>query len=107
VAQIRRSACLFVCALVVLGGLVVGGQPAAAAMTVSMTVPGVPYVSQLTEPSPAGWRTDDHAVLRCGLEPLGDERIRPRAGRRRTRSRPSSRSRTRARRLRLSSAWAA
>jgi len=57
VAQIRRSACLFVCALVVLGGLVVGGQPAAAAMTVSMTVPGVPYVSQLTEPSPAGWRT--------------------------------------------------
>ncbi|HEV2010269.1 MAG TPA: papain-like cysteine protease family protein [Candidatus Limnocylindria bacterium] len=55
--QIRRSACLALGVLVVLGGLLVGGQPAAAALTVSMTVPGVPYVSQLTEPSPAGWRT--------------------------------------------------
>jgi hypothetical protein len=57
VAHIRRSACLVVCALVVLGGLLAGGQPAAAAQIVSMTVPGVRYVSQLTEPSPAGWRT--------------------------------------------------
>jgi hypothetical protein len=45
------------CGLVVLGGLLAGSQPAAAALTVSMTIPGVPYVSQLTEPSPAGWRT--------------------------------------------------
>jgi hypothetical protein len=57
VTQIRRSACLALCALVVLGGLLVGGQPAAAVLTVSMTVQGVPSVSQLTEPSPAGWRT--------------------------------------------------
>jgi hypothetical protein len=57
VAQIRRAACLALCSLVVLGGLLVGGQPAAAAVIVSVTVPGVPYVSQLTEPSPAGWRT--------------------------------------------------
>src|SRR5256714_6232784 len=56
-AYIRRSACLLVCALVVLSGLVAGGRPAAAAQIVSMTVPGVRYVSQLTEPSPAGWRT--------------------------------------------------
>lgn len=56
-AQIRRAACLALCSLVVLGGLLVGGQPAAAAVIVSVTVPGVPYVSQLTEPSPAGWRT--------------------------------------------------
>ena len=51
---IRRIACLTVSVLVILGGLVAGGQPAAAALTVSMTVPGVPFVSQLTEP-----RTDD------------------------------------------------
>jgi hypothetical protein len=57
VAQIRRAACLALCSLVVLGGLLVGGQPAAAAVIVSMTVPGVPFVSQLTEPSPAGWWT--------------------------------------------------
>jgi hypothetical protein len=57
VMLIRRLTCLAVCALVVLAGLVAGSQPAAAALTVSMTVPGVPYVSQLTEPSPAGWRT--------------------------------------------------
>jgi len=57
VAYIRRSACVVLCLLVVFGGLLAGGQPAAAALTVSMTVPGVPYVSQLTEPSPAGWRT--------------------------------------------------
>ena len=56
-AHIRRFACLAVCALVILAGLMAGSQPAAAALTVSMTVPGVPYVSQLTEPSPAGWRT--------------------------------------------------
>ena len=56
-AHIRRSACLLICLLVVFGGLLLGGRPAAAASTVSMTVPGVPYVSQLTEPSPAGWRT--------------------------------------------------
>jgi len=48
---------LAICALVIIGGLMAGSQPAAAALTVSMTVPGVPYVSQLTEPSPAGWRT--------------------------------------------------
>lgn len=54
---LRRSACLAVCALVILGGMLAGSQPAAAALTVSMTVPGVQYVSQLTEPSPAGWRT--------------------------------------------------
>jgi hypothetical protein len=57
VAVVRRTAVLIVCTLVVLGGLLAGGQPAAAAQIVSMTVPGVPYVSQLTEPSPAGWRT--------------------------------------------------
>jgi hypothetical protein len=57
VTYLRRSACLAVCALVVLGGMLAGSQPAAAALTVSMTVPNVPYVSQLTEPSPAGWRT--------------------------------------------------
>jgi hypothetical protein len=57
VGKIRRFACLALCALVVLGGLAVGSQPAAAALTVSMTIPGVQYVSQLTEPSPAGWRT--------------------------------------------------
>jgi hypothetical protein len=57
VAHVRRSACLALCALVILGGLLAGGQPAAAAQIVSMTIPGVPYVSQLTEPSPAGWRT--------------------------------------------------
>src|SRR2546423_4395936 len=56
-AYIRRSACLLVCALVVLSGLVAGGRPAAAAQIVSMTVPGVRYVSQLTEPSPSGWHT--------------------------------------------------
>ena len=55
--HVRRLTCLVVCALVILGGLMVGSQPAAAALTVSMTVPGVPYVSQTTEPSPAGWRT--------------------------------------------------
>jgi hypothetical protein len=57
VTHLRRSACLVVCALVILGGMMAGSQPAAAALTVSMTVPGVQYVSQLTEPSPAGWRT--------------------------------------------------
>jgi len=57
VAQIRRSACLAFCALVILGGMLAGTQPAAAAQTVSMTIPGVPFVSQLTEPSPAGWHT--------------------------------------------------
>ena len=56
-AHARRAACLAICALVILGGLLAGSQPAAAAQTVSMTVPGVPFVSQLTEPSPAGWRT--------------------------------------------------
>ncbi|MDP9245042.1 MAG: hypothetical protein M3O64_00175 [Chloroflexota bacterium] len=55
--QVRRFAYLLVCALVIVGGLLVGGQPAAAALTVSMTVPGVQYVSQTTEPSPVGWRT--------------------------------------------------
>ena len=55
--KMRRFACLALCALVVLGGLAIGSQPAAAALTVSMTIPGVQYVSQLTEPSPAGWRT--------------------------------------------------
>ena len=55
--HVRRSACLILSALVILGGLVGASQPAAAAQTVSMTVPGVPYVSQLTEPSPAGWHT--------------------------------------------------
>lgn len=54
---VRRSACLSLCLLTVLAGLVAGMRPAAAAQTVSMTVPNVPYVSQLTEPSPAGWRT--------------------------------------------------
>jgi hypothetical protein len=57
VAQVRRSACVISCALVILGGLMAGSQPAAAALTVSMEIPGVPYVSQLTEPSPIGWRT--------------------------------------------------
>jgi hypothetical protein len=57
VAQVRRAACLIVCGLVILGGLMAGSQPAAAALTVSMEIPGVPYVSQLTEPSPVGWRT--------------------------------------------------
>jgi hypothetical protein len=57
VAHFRRSACLFVSTLVILGGLFAGARPAAAAQTVSMTVPGVPFVSQLTEPSPAGWHT--------------------------------------------------
>jgi hypothetical protein len=57
VAHVRRSACLAICALVVLGGLLAGGRPAAAAQIVSMTIPGVPFVSQRTEPSPAGWRT--------------------------------------------------
>jgi hypothetical protein len=57
VAHVRRLACVTVCGLVILAGLLAGGQPAAAALTVSMTIPGVPYVSQLTEPSPAGWRT--------------------------------------------------
>ena len=54
---VRRSACLVGCALLILAGLLVGAQPAGAAFTVSMTVPGVRYVSQKTEPSPAGWRT--------------------------------------------------
>ena len=54
---LRRFACLAVCTLVILTGLMAGSQPAAAALTVSMTVPGVQYVSQLTEPSPTGWRT--------------------------------------------------
>src|SRR2546423_2668069 len=57
VSQVRRPTCLALAALVVLAGLLAGTQPAAAALTVSMTVPGVPFVSQLTEPSPAGWRT--------------------------------------------------
>ncbi|HEV2249750.1 MAG TPA: hypothetical protein VGT60_04505 [Candidatus Limnocylindria bacterium] len=48
---------MIVCALVVLGGLVTTARPADAAVIVSMTVPGVQYVSQTTEPSPAGWRT--------------------------------------------------
>ena len=54
---IRRSACLVGSVLLILGGLLLGAQPAGAAFTVSMTVPGVRYVSQKTEPSPAGWRT--------------------------------------------------
>jgi hypothetical protein len=57
VGQVHHLARLAVGALVVIAGLLAGGQPAAAAQTVSMTIPGVPYVSQRTEPSPAGWRT--------------------------------------------------
>lgn len=56
-AHVRRSARLILCAFVVLAGLLAGSRPAAAAITVSLTIPGVPYVSQLTEPSPAGWHT--------------------------------------------------
>jgi hypothetical protein len=55
--QVHRSARLIACTLIVLGGLLAGGRPAAGAESVSMTVQGVPFVSQLTEPSPAGWRT--------------------------------------------------
>jgi hypothetical protein len=54
---VRRSTCLVGCVLLILAGLLMGSQPAGAAFTVSMTVPGVRYVSQKTEPSPAGWRT--------------------------------------------------
>ncbi len=54
---IRRSLCLVACALTILSTLALAAQPADAAQIVSMTVPGVQYVSQLTEPSPAGWRT--------------------------------------------------
>lgn len=54
---IRLSRCLLVCALTFVSTLAVTAQPADAAQIVSMTVPGVQYVSQTTEPSPAGWRT--------------------------------------------------
>ena len=54
---VRRSSCLVGAILLILTGLLVAGQPAAGAQIVSMTVSGVPYVSQKTEPSPAGWRT--------------------------------------------------
>ena len=54
---VRRSLCAAFCTLIALAGLLSGARPAAAANTVSFTVPGVRYVSQTTEPSPAGWRT--------------------------------------------------
>jgi hypothetical protein len=54
---VRRALCLLIALVVVPASLLPGAQPAAAALTVSMTVPGVQYVSQKTEPSPAGWRT--------------------------------------------------
>lgn len=55
--RIRRSLCAVVCALIAISTFALSAQPAAAANIVSMTVPGVQYVSQTTEPSPAGWRT--------------------------------------------------
>lgn len=55
--RIRRSLCASLCALITASTLALSAQPADAANIVSMTVPGVQYVSQLTEPSPAGWRT--------------------------------------------------
>lgn len=56
-SSIRRSLCGLLCLLTAISTLALSAQPAAAANIVSMTVPGVQYVSQLTEPSPAGWRT--------------------------------------------------
>lgn len=55
--MIRSSLCLAVCVVTVFATLAFAAQPADAAQIVSMTVPGVQYVSQTTEPSPAGWRT--------------------------------------------------
>jgi hypothetical protein len=57
VGTIRRSLCLFAAAVAILATFALAAQPAGAAQIVSMTVPGVQYVSQKTEPSPAGWRT--------------------------------------------------
>ncbi len=54
---IRRSPRLLACAFATLVTFAASAQPAAGAQMVSMTIPGVQYVSQLTEPSPAGWRT--------------------------------------------------
>lgn len=55
--SIRRPLCLAMAVVTALATLGLMAQPAAAANIVSMTVPGVQYVSQTTEPSPAGWRT--------------------------------------------------
>ena len=55
--RIRQSLCIALCAAMVLMTMALTAQPAAAANIVSFTVPGVQYVSQTTEPSPAGWHT--------------------------------------------------
>ena len=55
--SICRSPRVLACALAMLMTFAASARPAAGAQIVSMTIPGVQYVSQLTEPSPAGWRT--------------------------------------------------
>lgn len=56
--NVRRSLCLAsFCAVMTVSTLMLAATPAAGFQIVSMTVPGVEYVSQLTEPSPAGWGT--------------------------------------------------